>query len=92
MERIAPRTRYCVDESRSTAIDGGVRADGNLKFLDCFFAIEIGNAVTPNNVVEVVVGGVGSVDGEGIRAISIGVPRVLASLLSRDAYQAESPS
>src|SRR5271167_3375207 len=84
MERVASRPGHRVDEARSASIDGRVWADRDLELLDCVLAIQVGDAVTAYDVGEEVAGGVGSVHGERIGAISIGVSRVLAALLSGD--------
>ena len=88
MECVASRPGHGVDETRSTSIDGRVRADRDLELLDCVLAIQVRDAVTAYDVGEEVAGGVGSVHGKRIRAISIGISRVLAALLSGDTDEA----
>src|SRR5271165_2336349 len=87
VERVASRPGYGVDEARSTSIDGRVGADRDLELLDRVLAVQVGNAVTADDVGKEVAGGIGSVHGERIRAISIGVSGVLAALLSGDTDQ-----
>src|SRR6202035_487397 len=87
VERVASRPGHGVDEARSTSIDGRVRADRDLELFDCVFAIQVRNAVTAYDVGEEVAGGVGSVHGKRIRAISIGISRVLAALLSGNTHK-----
>src|SRR5579863_9093352 len=87
MEHVAARAGHCINEARPTPIDCRVRTDRNLKLLDRIFTVQIWNAITALDVGEIVAGRVASVDGKGIGAISIGVPRILATLLPSGAYQ-----
>ena len=88
MERVATRPGDRIHEAGSAAVDSGVGADRDLELLNRVFAEQVRDAVTTDDVREVVVGGIGAIDGERSGAISVGVSRIFAALLSGNAHQA----
>src|SRR5208282_4566723 len=87
VQSVATRSGDRVHETCSAAVNCGVGADRNLKLLDRIFAKQVRDAITADNIGEVVVGGVGAIDAEVSGTVSVGVSRILAALLSGNAHQ-----